>query len=109
MAVTIVIQRTVPDKEMADRLAPMIVQLRSKAATQPGFLTGQTFSCLDCQGEYMVISTWHSLDDWNRWKNSKERQELQNKVDALLGEETQYRIYQPVVGGIIPEFKGTET
>ena len=32
------------------------------AATQPGFLNSQTFSCLDCKGEYLVISNWHTLE-----------------------------------------------
>ncbi len=106
MAVSIVIQRTVKDKQTAEILAPLIVQLRSRAAVQPGFLTGQTFSCLDCQGEYLVISTWHTLEDWNRWMHSEERKEIQSKVDELLGERTVYRYYEPVVGGIPPKFEG---
>ncbi len=73
MAVSIIIRRTVKDKDTAEKLAPFIVQLRSLAAVQPGFLTGQTFSCLDCDGEYMVISTWNTLEDWNRWMHSDER------------------------------------
>ena len=45
--------------------------------------------CLDCPGEYLVISTWNSLDDWNRWLSSEERKNLQKQIDSLLGEETQ--------------------
>lgn len=104
MAVSVIIQRTVKDKATAEKLAPLIVQLRSRAAVQPGFLTGQTFSCLDCEGEYLVISTWHTLEDWNRWMHSQERQGLQKKVDDLLGEKTTYRYFEPVVGGISPKF-----
>ena len=104
MAISVIIQRTVNDKETAEELAPLIVQLRSMAAVQPGFLTGQTFSCLDCEGEYLVISTWHTLEDWNRWMHSQERQKLQKQVDELLGEKTTYRYYEPVVGGIPPQF-----
>ncbi len=105
MAVSIIIQRTVKDQSIAKELVPLIIQLRSRAMIQPGFLTGQTFSCLDCQGEYLVISTWNSLEDWNRWMSSSERQAIQNQVDELLGEKTRYRYYEPVVGGIIPRFQ----
>lgn len=105
MAVTIIIQRIVRDDDMAKELAPLIVQLRSLAAAQPGFLTGQTFSCLDCRGEYMVISTWNTIEDWNRWQHSPERQAIQAKVDELLGEKTEYRFFEPVVGGIMPRFE----
>ena len=104
MAVSVLIRRTFSETEKAAELAPLIVKLRSLAAIQPGYLTGRTFRCLDCAGEYLVISTWNTMEDWTRWLNSQERQELQNKVDELLGEKTEYRIYEPLVGGIIPRF-----
>ncbi|WDP92575.1 MAG: antibiotic biosynthesis monooxygenase [Desulfobacter sp.] len=104
MAVSIVIRRMVKNEETAEKLAPLIVQLRSKAMVQPGFITGQTFSCLDCEGEYMVISTWDTLEDWNRWMHNEDRKVIQQQVDELLGERTGYRYYEPVVGGITPKF-----
>ena len=104
MAVTVVIQRTVKNRGMAEKLAALIVQLRSRAAAQPGFLTSQTFSCLDCEGEYLIISSWNTIKDWNRWMNSQERSVLQKQVDELLGESTRYRYYEPVIGGIPPGF-----
>ncbi len=104
MAVSIIIKRSIKDKSMAQQLAPFIVQLRSQASIQPGFLTDQTFSCLDCDGEYLVITTWNTLEDWNKWMHSDERMSIQRNVDELLGEETLYRYYEPVVGGIPPQF-----
>ena len=103
MAVSVLIRRTFKDTTKADKLAPLIVRLRSLATMQPGYITGQTFRCLDCSGEYLVISTWNKLDDWYRWLNSKERRELQDQIDELLGEKAEYRLYEPLVGGIIPK------
>ncbi len=105
MAISVMIQRTFRDTQKAAKLAPLIVKLRSLATIQPGYLTGRTFRCLDCPGEYLVISTWNSLEDWDRWLKSEQRVALQKQVDDLLGEETQYRIYEPLVGGIIPQFQ----
>ena len=105
MAICVIIRRTVSDKTMADKLAPFIVQLRSRATSQPGYVTDQTFSCLDCKGEYLVISTWNTLDDWNKWMHSDERNVVQKQIDDLTGEKTEYRYYEPIVGGIIPDFK----
>ena len=102
MAVSIMIRRTFIDQEKAHQLAPLIVKLRSLATIQPGYITGRTFRCLDCPGEYLVISTWNSLEDWKRWLQSPDRIEIQKRVDAVLGAETEYRIYEPLVGGIIP-------
>ena len=105
MAISIMIQRTFSDKEKAAKLVPLIVKLRSLATIQSGYITGKTFRCLDCPGEYLVVSTWNSLDDWNRWLQSEQRIALQKQVDDLLGEITQYRIYESLVGGIIPQFQ----
>jgi heme oxygenase (mycobilin-producing) len=104
MAVSIIIRRTLKDEAMANQLAPLIVQLRSRATVQTGFLTDQTFSCLDCEGEYMIITTWNTLENWNKWMHSEERMAIQSKIDELLGEKTLYRYYEPVVGGIPPRF-----
>ena len=105
MAISIMIQRTFSDKEKAAKLVPLIVKLRSLTTIQSGYITGKTFRCLDCPGEYLVVSTWNSLDDWNRWLQSEQRIALQKQVDDLLGEITQYRIYESLVGGIIPQFQ----
>jgi heme-degrading monooxygenase HmoA len=105
MAVEVIIRRTFKDPAQAEKLVPLIVQLRSLATVQKGYITGQTLRCLDCQGEYLVISTWHTEADWNRWFTSDTRRELQLKIDDLLGAPTQYRLYEPLVGGIIPDFK----
>ena len=104
MAISVFIQRKFSDEEKAAKLAPLIVELRSLATAQPGYITGKTFRCIDCPGEFIVLSTWNSLDDWNNWLQSKQRMAFQKQVDDLLGEVTQYRIYEPLVGGIIPQF-----
>lgn len=105
MSVCVIIRRTVRDEKIAVNLAPLIVKLRSQAAIQPGYITDQTFSCLDCEGEYLVVSTWNRLEDWNKWMHSEERQVIQRQIDELTGEKTDYRYYEPIVGGIIPRFE----
>lgn len=105
MAICVTIRRKVVDKEISEKLAPLIVQLRSRASAQPGYVTDQAFSCLDCDGEYLVVSTWNSMEDWENWKNSSERENIQQQIDQLTGEETEYRFYEPIVGGILPQFK----
>jgi len=105
MAITVMIHRTFSDNRVATQLAPLIVKLRSQATVQPGYITGRTFHCLDCPGEFLVISTWNSLEDWNRWLQNEERTSIQKQIDELLNETTRYRIYEALVGGIIPKFQ----
>lgn len=104
MAVEVIIRRTFKDPVQAEKLVPLIVKLRSLATVQKGYMTGQTLRCLDCPGEFLVISSWHTAEDWHQWFASNARRELQQKIDDLLEEPTQYRLYEPLVGGIIPDF-----
>lgn len=105
MAVCVIVRRTVKDKNVAEKLAPLIASLRSKAGIQLGYITDQTFASLDHEGEYLAISTWNRLEDWNRWMNSDERQVIQKQIDQLIGEKTEYRYYEPIIGGIMPKFE----
>lgn len=102
MAVEVLIRRKFI-KAKASQLAPLIVKLRSLATVQPGYISGETLKCIDPPGdnEYLVRSTWRSAEDWKRWLHSKQRVAVQNKIDTLTKEKTEYRIYEPLVGGII--------
>jgi heme-degrading monooxygenase HmoA len=44
-----------------------------------------------------VISRWKSIDDWNRWRNSKQRTAIEQKIEMLIGEKAEYTMYAPMV------------
>ena len=92
MTVKIVIKRKVP-KDKEKELLPLIKQLRIATTQQAGYISGETLERIDKPGETVVVSTWESAEDWNRWITSPERSVLQTKIDNLLGQETQYEIY----------------
>ena len=73
---------------------PLFQNLRTLAMNQPGYIAGETLKRIDSPGEYLVISTWHSVDNWRQWVLSKERNEIQNRIDMLLQEQTEYEIYE---------------
>jgi heme-degrading monooxygenase HmoA len=66
------------------------------ALRQPGYISGKTLSDLEHPGDCLIISTWESVDDWNRWKQSKERAHIENQIKALTGEDAHYNIYSPM-------------
>ncbi|MBC2709510.1 MAG: antibiotic biosynthesis monooxygenase [Desulfosarcina sp.] len=109
MAIEVFIRRRFI-KEKKEALAPLIVRLRSLALAQPGYISGETLKCIDPAGEdeYLVRSTWRSVEEWKTWLHGDKRTAIQNEIDAIMGEETEYRIYEPLVGGIIPKYAKTE-
>ncbi len=92
MIVKIIIRRTVP-RDKAKELIPLIRQLRILATHQKGYISGETLKSLDIPDSFLVISNWQSPEDWEKWLLSDERQEIQKKVDALLGGKTEYEMF----------------
>jgi heme-degrading monooxygenase HmoA len=92
MAVKILIKRSIGQK-VAPVVRPLIIELRAHAMKQPGYISGETLKCIDRPGEYLVISAWQSLDDWNKWLKSRERQILESKIDSIIGKATEYSTY----------------
>lgn len=92
MAVKILIKRKVP-KDKGKEMIPLFRKLRALATNQPGYISGETLKSLDRPDVFLVISTWQSPEDWEKWLISKERQEVQDKVDALLGGKTEYEVF----------------
>ena len=70
------------------------MQLRSLSMKQPGYVSGESLKNVDRQNEYLVISTWDSLSAWKDWESSKERAKIQDQIDALLGQKTEYETYE---------------
>jgi heme-degrading monooxygenase HmoA len=92
MAIKIIIKRIVPEEKVKN-LTPLLKQLRALATNQPGYISGETLKRMDNPGQYLVISTWQSAGDWDRWILSQERKGVQDKIDVLLGKKTEYEVY----------------
>ena len=93
MAVKILIKRVVPDLKAKD-VMPLFRRLRNLATNQTGYISGETLKRLDKPSEYLVISTWQSIDNWREYVVSRERNEIQDEISSRLATETSYEIYQ---------------
>jgi heme-degrading monooxygenase HmoA len=92
MSVKILITRTVPANKGKEMLK-LFKEMRSLATSQPGYISGETLKSNDRPDVFLVISTWQSAQDWETWLLSKERQKIQEKIDALLGGYTHYEMF----------------
>ncbi len=93
MTVKIFIKRKVSSDNILD-LTTQLKRLRSLTLNQNGYIYGETLKRVDRDDECMVISTWRSLEDWDAWLNNEERMGIQAEIDLLLGEETEYAVYE---------------
>ena len=92
MAVKLIIARKVTKNKEAE-LLHLLIQMRALATAQPGYISGETLRNMENSEDYLVISTWQSVDNWNAWIATKQRAEIQEKIDTLLGQKTEYSIY----------------
>lgn len=92
MSVKVLIRRVVP-RDRTEEMIPLLRQMRALAMNQEGYIAGETMQNLDDPEEFLVISIWDSADEWKNWLINKERKEIQGKMDLLLGEETEYKIF----------------
>lgn len=92
MALKVIIRRRVP-KQKEQEVLPLLIQLRALATAQPGYISGETLRNVNQPDQLLVISTWQSMDAWEAWESSKQRLKIQETIDALLGEKTDYGVY----------------
>ena len=95
MAVKVIIKRKFKI-DNPEELIPLLTELRIRAKDQPGYISSETLKSLDNPDDYMVFSNWETAEDWKKLSDSKERRDIQGKVDSLIGEKTFYEIFEPV-------------
>ena len=93
MSIKVLIKRTVPQEKSREMLN-LFMEMRSLATGQDGYISGETLKSTDRLDVFLVISTWASSADWENWLKNKERQKIQGKIDALLGGNTSYEMFQ---------------
>lgn len=92
MSVKIIIDRKVK-KGLESDFSKLLDELRKKAITAKGYISGETLRASDDPCHYVVISTWHSVDEWKKWEKSPEREQIHAKIDKLLARPTKVKIY----------------
>jgi len=93
MAIEVLIRRVTRPGVNAKALLPHIMELRSHAVKQPGYISGETLFNLEQTDECLVVSRWTTLEHWQAWNRTSRRMELDDGMEGLLGSETEYKFY----------------
>ena len=92
MAVHVIIKRKW-QVDKPEALIPLLAKLRSRAKEQPGYISSETLRNIEDPVYFLVVSKWETADDWKKWAQSKERRDIQGRVDSLIGERTFYELF----------------
>jgi len=92
MAVRIIIDRKVKKGKEAE-FANLLRDLRSKAVPSKGYISGETLRSVEDRYNYIVITTWQSVDEWKEWEKNPERKKIQAKIEKLMARPTKTKVY----------------
>ena len=92
MAVKVIIDRKVKKGKEAD-FAKLLRELRSKAIPSSGYISGETLRASDDSHNYIVITTWQSVDNWKKWEKNPERKKIQARIEKLMARPTKTKVF----------------
>jgi len=94
MPVHVVIKRKFKMNQ-PEKLFPLLSELNNLAKNQEGYISTETLQSTENIEDYLVVSKWETEETWDNWFESKERREIQGRIDSLIGERTFYEIFKP--------------
>ena len=91
MAVRIIIDRKVKKGKEAD-FAKLLRRLRSKAIFSRGYITGEMLRVQNDPQNYIVISAWQSVADWEQYERVPETSKIRARIEKLMARPTKVQI-----------------
>jgi len=93
MAIKVLIKRKFKPENL-DEVRALLKKFRSDAITHEGYISGETLSAVGTPEIKTIISCWQTLVDWERWRESRQRQENEAMLEIYQQSPTEYEIYQ---------------
>ena len=92
MLVKVFIKRNIKEGKEKEVFA-LIKKLRFKAMNQEGYISGENLVSTNDPQELMVVSTWQSIENWTKWKESDERKNIDAQLEELQSAPTAYESF----------------
>jgi len=101
MAVKVLIKRRFKRDKIKEAYK-LLMELRSLATLQTGYVSGETLVGADDPNKLVVISTWISANRWQEWLANPKRKSAAQKMENLLESPEEAEVF--LVGERIPEW-----
>lgn len=71
----------------------LLRDLRAKAMEMPGYLSGISMTSAEDPQQILVIGTWERLENWEAWKRSAERKQIEAMLEIYQEGPAEYEAY----------------
>jgi heme-degrading monooxygenase HmoA len=95
MTAKIIIDRKVK-KGKVPVFLKLLEELRRKAISARGYISGETLQASGDHYNLIVVSTWHSVNEWKNWEKNPEREEIQAEIEKVMVRPTRVKIYENI-------------
>ncbi|KPK21724.1 MAG: hypothetical protein AMK69_21175 [Nitrospira bacterium SG8_3] len=92
MAVKVLIKRRFKEGKDKEVFA-LLNKLRAEAMLQTGYITGESLIKHDDPQKILVISTWHSMENWLKWREDPGRKATEAMLQQYLEKPTEHEAY----------------
>ncbi len=92
MVVKVIIKRKIQEGKAREVFA-LLNKFRSDAMNQRGYISGETLINHDDPLEILVVSMWHGMENWLKWKENPERRANEALLEKWLEGPTNYVSY----------------
>jgi len=93
MSVKMLIKRKFKEEALKNASA-MLIKARTNAMGNEGYISTETLVSYDDPQSVLIISMWQSKEDWDRYKDSSERKEHEDKYLGLFEGSTEYELFK---------------
>lgn len=80
-----------PGKEK--QLRDLLIELRMAALRQHGYISGETLREADDASNFVVISTWTTMENWKVWQTARQRLSIEEMMEPLLSAPRKVRVF----------------
>lgn len=91
--IRVFIERRLADN-MEQAYYEAVRKIKFEASGMPGYVSGEVLHDCEHFDRWLVISTWQSLRDWERWEASSERKTLLGLIAPMLREPETISIFE---------------
>jgi heme-degrading monooxygenase HmoA len=92
MIVKVLIERKVR-KGKESEFNRLLRELRTKAISIEGYISGETLRSVIDPNHVLVISTWQTADYWKKWEQNSKRLIIDAEIQTLLEDTPKISIY----------------